>query len=174
MQKEFIEQLKSKSQGNTSFVEELADILDIGYDAAYRRINLRTNLSLEESVKLAKHYNVSLNKLFEVGSERTILAEISPELHNEANLEEYFIASRNNVYPLTKLKNELEACKKEKQQADSDRDAAKAINLVGVWLVFFLDLLGHGNKDISGGFLPFDDVAPHFLPLLKPSRILTA
>ena len=97
MQKEFIEQLKSKSQGNTSFVEELADILDIGYDSAYRRINLRTNLSLEESVKLAKHYNVSLNKLFEVGSERTILAEISPELHNEANLEEYFIASRNNV-----------------------------------------------------------------------------
>ncbi len=105
MQKEFIEQLKSKSQGNTSFVEELADILDIGYDAAYRRINLRTNLSLEESVNLAKHYNVSLNKLFEVGSKRTILAEISPELHNEENLEEYFITSRNNVYPLTKLKN---------------------------------------------------------------------
>lgn len=105
MQKEFIKQLKAKTQGNTSFVEELASILDIGYDAAYRRINLKTNLSLEESVILAKHYNVSLNKLFEVGSNRTILTEISPELHNEANLEQYFVASRNNVYPLTKLKN---------------------------------------------------------------------
>jgi len=105
MQKEFIKQLKAKTQGNTSFVEELASILDIGYDAAYRRINLKTNLSLEESVILAKHYNVSLNKLFEVGSNLTILTEISPELHNEANLEQYFVASRNNVYPLTKLKN---------------------------------------------------------------------
>jgi hypothetical protein len=105
MQKEFITHLKSKSQGHTSFVEELASILDIGYDAAYRRINLKTNLSLEESVILAKHYNISLNKLFEVGSNRTILTEISPELHNEDNLEQYFVASRNNVYPLTKLKN---------------------------------------------------------------------
>ncbi|MFT5762210.1 MAG: hypothetical protein ACI8WA_001336 [Polaribacter sp.] len=105
MQKEFIKLLKSKSNKNTSFAEEIATILDIGYDAAYRRINLKTNLSLEETVLLAKHYKVSLNKLFEVGSNRTILAEISPELHNEANLEEYFIASRNNVYPLTKLKN---------------------------------------------------------------------
>jgi len=105
MQKKFISYLKAKSEKSTSFVDEIADILDIGYDAAYRRINLKTNLSLEETVKLAKHYKVSLNKLFEVGSNRTILAEISPELHNEANLEQYFIASRNNVYPLTKLKN---------------------------------------------------------------------
>ena len=105
MQEHFIKYLKAKSLDNTSFVEQIASILDIGYDAAYRRINLKTSLSFEESVKLAKHYKVSLNKLFEVGSNRTILTELSPELHNEANLEEYFAASRNNVYPLTKLKN---------------------------------------------------------------------
>ena len=94
MQEQFISFLKAKSNDTTSFVDEIATVLDIGYDAAYRRINLKTNLSLEEGVKLARHYKVSLNKLFEVGSERTILAEISPELHNEANLEEYFIASK--------------------------------------------------------------------------------
>ena len=105
MQKEFIKHLKSKSQQGTSFVEEIASVLDVGYDAAYRRINLKTSLSLEESVILARHYNISLNKLFEVGGNGTILAELSPELHNESNLEDYFKASRNNVYPLTKLKN---------------------------------------------------------------------
>lgn len=105
MQKEFIKHLKSKSQQDTSFVEEIASILDVGYDAAYRRINLKTSLSLEEAVILARHYNISLNKLFEVGGNGTILAELSPELHNESNLEDYFKASRNNVYPLTKLKN---------------------------------------------------------------------
>ena len=74
MQNQFIKLLKEKSKDNTSFVDEMADVLDIGYDAAYRRINLKTNLSLEESVKLAKHYNISLNKLFEVGNQKSIIA----------------------------------------------------------------------------------------------------
>ena len=62
MQEQFFKHLKAKSPDNTSFVEEIAGVLDIGYDAAYRRINLKTNLSLEESVILARHYKVSLNK----------------------------------------------------------------------------------------------------------------
>ena len=69
MQEKFIQYLKEKAQDNTSFAEEIASVLDIGYDAVYRRINLKTSLSLEESVKLAKHYRISLNKLFEVGSQ---------------------------------------------------------------------------------------------------------
>jgi len=53
MQEQFIKYLKEKSQNNISFVDEIASVLDIGYDAAYRRINLKTSLTLEESVKLA-------------------------------------------------------------------------------------------------------------------------
>ena len=64
MQEQFIKYLKAKSQNNTSFIEEIAYVLDVGYDAAYRRVNLKTNLSLEEGIILARHYNVSLNKLF--------------------------------------------------------------------------------------------------------------
>ena len=105
MQKQFIAFLKAKTSNTTSFVEEIASILDIGYDAAYRRVNLKTSLSLDESVQLAKHYKVSLNNLFEVGSQSSILTEVSPELHSVSNLETYFETSRNNVYPLTKLKN---------------------------------------------------------------------
>ena len=105
MQKQFIQYLKEKSLSNTSFTDEIATILDIGYDAAYRRINLKTNLSLEESVKLAKHYKVSLNKLFEVGSKNTILIEKSPVITNESHLEDYFSKSIENLIPLTKLKS---------------------------------------------------------------------
>ena len=105
MQDRFIKYLKAKSVDNSSFVEELAGVLDIGYDAAYRRINLKTSLSLEESVKLAKHYKISLNKLFEVGSQTTILADLSPPIHNKEGLEMWLKQSYNNVFPLTKLKS---------------------------------------------------------------------
>jgi hypothetical protein len=105
MQKQLFKYLKSKSQDNTSFVEEIASILDIGYDAAYRRINLKTNLSLEESVILARHYKVSLNKLFEVGSQSTIIAELSPLINDEKGLEEWLNSSYNSLYPLAKIKN---------------------------------------------------------------------
>jgi hypothetical protein len=105
MQEQFIKFLKAKTQDNTSFVEELASVLDIGYDAAYRRVNNKTNLSLEESVILARHYKISLNKLFEVGSQRTIITEISPRIVDEVSLENFFNSSINNLKPLIKIKN---------------------------------------------------------------------
>ncbi|WP_418602883.1 hypothetical protein [Hwangdonia sp.] len=105
MQDQFIQYLKEKADDNTSFVDEIAGVLDIGYDAAYRRINLKTSLSLEETVKLAKHYKISLNKLFEVGSQTTILTDLSPPIHNKEGLEMWLKQSYNSVYPLTKLKS---------------------------------------------------------------------
>ncbi|SFZ93674.1 hypothetical protein SAMN05428642_103268 [Flaviramulus basaltis] len=105
MQEQFISYLKAKAQNNTSFVEEVASVLDIGYDAAYRRINLKTSISLEESVKLAKHYKISLNNLFEVGSQDTILTELSPKINNEKDLELWLKQSLINLSPLTKIKS---------------------------------------------------------------------
>lgn len=105
MQGQFISYLRSNSKHKISFVDEVATVLDIGYDAAYRRINLKTNLSLEEGVKLARHYNISLNKLFEVGSQNTILTEVSPDINSEEQLEQWFKQSHKSVYPLTQIKN---------------------------------------------------------------------
>jgi hypothetical protein len=104
MQEQFINYLKVKSQDNTSFVEEIASVLDIGYDAAYRRVNNKTNLSLEESVILARHYKISLNKLFEVGNQNTIIAELPPQPKNEAALEQFLKVSLMNVQAISKVK----------------------------------------------------------------------
>ena len=105
MQEQFISYLKAKSQDNTSFVDEIASVLDIGYDAAYRRINLKTSLTLEEGVKLAIHYKISLNKLFEVGNTNTLIAELPPQPKDELGLEMWLKASLNNVSNLIKMKN---------------------------------------------------------------------
>jgi hypothetical protein len=104
MQSEFVRVLKKSSLNSNSFVDEIATVLDIGYDAAYRRINCKTSLTIEETVRLAKHYNISLNNLFEVGRQNSILVALSPNLTNIEDLEAYFVASKNDLLPLIRLK----------------------------------------------------------------------
>lgn len=66
---------------------------------------MKTNISLDEGVKLAKYYKISLNKLYDVGSQNTIAVEKSPIISNESHLEDYFTKSIENLLPLTNLKN---------------------------------------------------------------------
>lgn len=105
MQELFIQSLKDKFENPTSFAHEIAEILDIGYDAAYRRINLKTNLTLEESVKLAKHYNISLNKLFEIGNKNSIVTELSSPINDVEGLEQWIKESTKHVIAVKKVKN---------------------------------------------------------------------
>lgn len=105
MQKVLFNHIKLSYPENFSLIDEVASVLDVGYDAAYRRVNLKTSLTLDESVKLAKHFNISLNKLFEAGSQNTLLVERSPVISELKHLEEYFTQSINNLTPLTKLKD---------------------------------------------------------------------
>ncbi len=105
MQELFIQHLKKHLPEDQSLINVIGDILNINYDAAYRRVNNKTHLSLEETVILAKHFKISLNKLFEVGSQSTLIAEKSPKIVDVAGLENYFKASLENLIPLTKLKS---------------------------------------------------------------------
>lgn len=105
MQDVFIKHIRHHMPEDRSIIEEVSGILNINYDAAYRRVNGKTNLSLEEAVVLARHFKISLNKLFEVGSQQTIIAEKSPKILNLEDLENYFKASHQNISQLLKLKS---------------------------------------------------------------------
>ena len=105
MQETLFHRISELIPANTSLAEEIASVLDIGYDAAYRRITNKTNLSLTEGVTLAQHYKISLNRLFEVGSQHTLLAERSPKIVSEEDLESYFRRSIENLIPLTRMKS---------------------------------------------------------------------
>ena len=64
--------IRQKLPNNVSFIEEIADVLDVSYDASYRRLNGKTALLFEEALKLAKHYKISLNNLYGLDEEETI------------------------------------------------------------------------------------------------------
>ncbi|TDX82718.1 XRE family transcriptional regulator [Epilithonimonas xixisoli] len=51
--------------GDKSLNDELANVLNISYDAAHRRTSMKSKFSLEESLQLAKFYNISLDRFLE-------------------------------------------------------------------------------------------------------------
>lgn len=64
----FFQNIKAMVPPNLSFVEEIADLLNISTDSAYRRIRGEKQISLEEIQKLSVHYKVSLDHLMNLNS----------------------------------------------------------------------------------------------------------
>jgi hypothetical protein len=63
VQSSFLEQVKKRLPPNVSFADEIAEILKISRDSAYRRIRGETILSLDEAKVLCNQYGVSLDLL---------------------------------------------------------------------------------------------------------------
>lgn len=60
----FLEQIRKLVPPNLSLADELAEVLNISRDSAYRRIRGETVLSLDEAKKLYDRYGISLDSLF--------------------------------------------------------------------------------------------------------------
>lgn len=58
---------------NLSFVHEIAELLEISYDSAYRRIRGEKELSLEELHRLSHKFEVSLDFLLGLQSNHVVL-----------------------------------------------------------------------------------------------------
>src|ERR1700757_2855321 len=64
--------IKSVLPTHLSFVDEVAELLNISNDSAYRRIRGEKPISLEEIQKLCIRYRISLDQLINIESESTI------------------------------------------------------------------------------------------------------
>jgi len=100
----FLNYLKQELPQNTSTIEAVATALDISYDAAHRRVSLKSKFSLDESVALSKYYNLSLDRLFETTSTEFVTIEKTKHVENEADLQQYFEESHHSLVPLLKEK----------------------------------------------------------------------
>jgi hypothetical protein len=61
LQQSFFRHLKSILPGHLSLVDEVAELLNISNDSAYRRIRGEKPISLEEIQKLCIRYHISLD-----------------------------------------------------------------------------------------------------------------
>ena len=69
IQSAFLEQVRKRLPANLSFADEIAELLNISRDSAYRRIRGETVLSLDEVKILCEHFGVSLDALLSPSSE---------------------------------------------------------------------------------------------------------
>jgi len=81
IQLRFFQHIKAALPSNISFVDEIADLLNISNDSAYRRIRADKPISFDELQKLCIHYKVSLDQFLNLRSDSFIF---SGRLDNDA------------------------------------------------------------------------------------------
>lgn len=69
VQQIFFQHIKSNLAAHLSLVDEVADLLNISNDSAYRRIRGEKPLSFEEIKVLCGHYQISLDQLFHLNND---------------------------------------------------------------------------------------------------------
>ncbi len=69
LQSSFLDQVRNRLPDNISFADELAEILNISRDSAYRRLRGETVLSLDEVKKLHDKFGISLDVLLSNSSQ---------------------------------------------------------------------------------------------------------
>jgi transcriptional regulator with XRE-family HTH domain len=82
------QQIKNSIPQNLSLVDEVSDLLNISSDSAYRRIRSGKSLSIDELQKLCSHFNISLDKLFNIKTNH-ILFSASDINHIHFSFEDY-------------------------------------------------------------------------------------
>ncbi len=70
----FFQHIKSILPAHISFVDEVAGVLDISNDSAYRRIRGEKPISLDEMQKLANHFKISIDQFLHIKSDSFIFS----------------------------------------------------------------------------------------------------
>jgi BetR domain len=74
IQASFFQHLKSQLPPHLSLVEEVADLLNISTDSAYRRIRAEKPISFEELQKICVHYRLSLDQFLHLQNDSFIFS----------------------------------------------------------------------------------------------------
>jgi len=82
MQEAIFTEIRSKIPENVSFVHEIAELLGMSYDSAYRRIRGEKILSLEELQKISYHYHISIDAHFQVDVGKIAFDNLTLSSHN--------------------------------------------------------------------------------------------
>ena len=97
--------IRHKTKAKSSINDEIAGILNISYDAAHRRVSGKSKFSIEETVELANHFNISLDTLF--AKKEKVIIEKTIEITSLKDMLEYFKKSAIQITELTKSPNSV-------------------------------------------------------------------
>src|SRR4051812_8026364 len=74
LQMSLFQHIRSVLPQNLSLADEVAEILDVSIDSAYRRIRGEKQLSFEEIQKLSDHFKISVDKILNLKSDSILFS----------------------------------------------------------------------------------------------------
>ncbi len=103
-QEQFIDFLRKALPPGVGLAEEIADILDISIDSAYRRIRGETDITLNEIYLICKKYTISVDEVFSNRSDTVTFAytKLTDSLHN---FENYLLRLIGHLKNIAKIPN---------------------------------------------------------------------
>ena len=158
----FIQKLKDVTPPNISLVDELADLLQVSNDSAYRRIRGETTLSIDEVVLLCNHYKISFDS-FNNQHSGTVTFNCKSLGNNDNSLEEYLTGI------LTDLKNIQSFDKKEIIYAAEDIPVFHNFKFpeLTAFKLFYWNKSVINPPSLSGKKFNFNSISKEFINLTK-------
>src|SRR5215467_7685344 len=74
VQQVFFQHIRNNLPAHLSLVDEIAELLNISNDSAYRRIRGEKGISFDELRTLCSHFKISLDQLFFLNSESIVFS----------------------------------------------------------------------------------------------------
>lgn len=102
-QEQLLKKIRKQLAPSTSINDEIAIVLNISYDAAHRRVSGKSKFSIDETVLLANHYNISLDHLF--FHKEKVIIEKTIEITSLNEMQLYFKNSAEQIELLTNKDN---------------------------------------------------------------------
>jgi plasmid maintenance system antidote protein VapI len=93
----FFQHLKTQLPPHLSMVDEIAEILGISTDSAYRRIRGEKPIDLEETHKLCHHYKISMDHLLNLQSDAFIFSGSLSDNNAEVDFERWLQSLQDNL-----------------------------------------------------------------------------
>lgn len=104
IQSHFIARFKQVLPPGVGFAEEMADVLEVSIDSAYRRIRGETELTIEEIYKITKKYAISIDEVFSNRSD-TVTFAYTKLTDSAINFEGYLTRLYTHLVTINKFEN---------------------------------------------------------------------
>ncbi|WP_396144170.1 hypothetical protein [Flavobacterium sp.] len=97
-QEQLLKEIRKQLSSSASLNDEISAILNSSYDAAHRRVSGKSKFSIDETLLLANHFNISLDKLFLKNDK--VIVEKTIEITSLKDMLSYFKKSAERIEQL--------------------------------------------------------------------------
>ncbi|MFY7739938.1 MAG: hypothetical protein ACOVQC_05420 [Flavobacterium sp.] len=98
-----LKEIRKHLSSSASLNDEISAILNSSYDAAHRRVSGKSKFSIDETLLLANHFNISLDKLFLKNDK--VIVEKTIEITSLKDMLSYFKKSAEHIEKLATNEN---------------------------------------------------------------------